>query len=107
VSVRELFDRVSERVLAERAEVEKARMFASDGLKTGGKFFAMVSSKGDLVVKLPAERVDEIVSSGAGERFDPGHGRVMKEWASLRPADEQACAAYVEEAREFVAAQAR
>jgi hypothetical protein len=81
--------------------VEKARMFASDGLKTGGKFFAMVS-KGELVLKLPAERVDEIVAAGEGRRFDPGHGRLMKEWASLRPADEEACAAYVEEARAFV-----
>jgi TfoX/Sxy family transcriptional regulator of competence genes len=84
--------------------VEKARMFGSDGLKTGGKFFAMVS-KGALVVKLPAERVDVLVSSGAGERFDPGHGRLMKEWASLRPADEDTCAAYVDEARAFVVSQ--
>ena len=81
-------------------------MFASDGLKTGGKFFAIVS-KGDLVVKLPAARVDELVAEGSGRRFDPGHGRQMKEWVSLRPADEEACAAYVDEARRFVAAQTR
>jgi TfoX/Sxy family transcriptional regulator of competence genes len=106
MNVQELFDQVAERLVAERAEVEKARMFASDGLKTRGKFFAMVS-KGDLVVKLPAERVDELVESGAGQRFDPGHGRLMKEWAALQPVDEKACEAYVEEARNFVASQAR
>jgi TfoX/Sxy family transcriptional regulator of competence genes len=106
VSVQELFERVAERLVAEEPGVEKARMFASDGLKTDGKFFAMVS-KGDLVVKLPAARVDELEESGAGRRFDPGHGRLMKEWAALEPADEKACEAYVEEARSFVASQAR
>ena len=39
-----------------------------------------------LVVKLPRARVDGLVAAGFAERFDPGHGRAMKEWASL-PAD--------------------
>jgi hypothetical protein len=33
-------------------------------------------------VKLPRERVDELVEAGAGHRFDPGHGRLMKEWVA-------------------------
>ena len=37
-------------------------------------------SQGTLVVKLPKSRVDALVDGGIGERFDPGHGRVMKEW---------------------------
>ena len=49
-------------------------------LKVNGKIFAMMSSKGKFVLKLSKKRVDELVSSGKGERFDPGHGRVMKEW---------------------------
>jgi len=101
--VQALFDRVSERLLGEDAELERTRMFSSEGLKTAGKFFAMVS-RGELVVKLPRERVDELVAAGAGHRFDPGHGRLMKEWVALRPADEEACAAYVSEARRFVGA---
>jgi len=44
----------------------------------------MVSSKGEFVVKLPEEGVDKLVSSGAGQRFHPGHGRVMKEWVVVR-----------------------
>jgi TfoX/Sxy family transcriptional regulator of competence genes len=48
-------------------------MFGSSGLKVGGKVFAM-SVKNELVVKLPRERVDELVAAGAGSRFDPGHG---------------------------------
>jgi hypothetical protein len=35
------------------------------------------------VAKLPRERVDELVSGGIGERFDPGHGRLMKEWVGV------------------------
>ena len=103
--VQALFDRVSERLLREDGAVEQTRMMNSDGLKTAGKFFAMVS-RGELVVKLPRERVDELVAAGAGHRFDPGHGRLMKEWVALRPADEPACAAYMTEARSFVGAEA-
>ena len=55
------------------------------GLRTGGKIFAMLV-QGRLVVKLPRERVDDLVAGGSAERFDPGRGRPMKEWASLDPA---------------------
>ena len=99
--VQALFDQVAERLLAEDDAIEQTRMMGSDGLKTGGKFFAMVS-RGELVVKLPRERVDELVEAGAGHRFDPGHGRLMKEWVALMPADEEACAGYVTDARHFV-----
>ena len=43
----------------------------------------MISSKAQFVVKLPRERVDELVRLGIGEYFDPGHGRLMKEWVAL------------------------
>jgi hypothetical protein len=54
--------------------------FGSGALKVNGKIFAMMSSKGEFVVKLPKARVDDLVRAGNGKRFDPGHGRVMKEW---------------------------
>jgi hypothetical protein len=55
-------------------------MFSSDNvLVVKGKIFAMLV-KGRLVAKLPKARVDELVSGGIGEHFDPGHGRLMKEW---------------------------
>ena len=63
--------------------VSEGRMFGSSGLKFGGKVFAM-EVKGQLVVKLSAARVDELVAAGA-RRFDPGHGRLMREWASVGP----------------------
>jgi hypothetical protein len=58
------------------------RAFGSTSLKTDGKIFAMLV-KERLVVKLSAGRVTELVDAGAGERFDPGHGRIQKEWLSV------------------------
>lgn len=55
---------------------------ASPGLRVGGKIFAMLI-RGQLVVKLPKARVDELVASGVGAQFDPGHGRLMKEWVTV------------------------
>jgi|SRR5450432_3112454 len=54
--------------------------FGSGALKVGGKIFAMVSSKGLFVLKLPKDRVTELVRSGRGQHFDPGRGKLMKEW---------------------------
>jgi hypothetical protein len=98
VTVEQLFDRVAADLLAEDPSLGQGRMMRAVGLKTAGKFFAMVV-KDELVVKLPAERVDEL---SEGRRFDPGHGRPMKEWVTLRPADEESCRAYAVEARDFV-----
>src|SRR5436190_1167741 len=63
-------------------DVAKAKGFGSKGLKVKRKMFAF-QSKGRLVVKLSADRVEALVSAGAGERFDPGHGRLMKEWLAV------------------------
>jgi hypothetical protein len=59
------------------------RSFGSTSLKANGRIFAMLV-KDRLVVKLPASRVDQLVASHAGDRFDPGHGRVQREWLSVR-----------------------
>jgi hypothetical protein len=78
-------------------------MMSSFGLKVGGKIFAM-SHRGALVVKLPKPQVDALVSAGKGKRFDPGHGRLMKEWVVVGSAGPD----WVELAREayrFVKAQ--
>ena len=46
------------------------------------------------------DRVAALVESGEGRPFESGR-RVMKEWVRLSPGDEEACAAYVAEARRF------
>ncbi len=60
--------------------------------------------EGRLVLKLPRQRVDELVGSGAGRRFDPGHGRVMKEWVTIAPRHGRDWGDLAREARQFVAA---
>ena len=82
--------------------ISLARMFGSDGLKVNGKVFVMLV-KGDLVAKLPKERVAVLISSGLGEHFDPGHGRVMKEWVVLKPKERTQWLKLAKEAQQFVA----
>ena len=63
--------------------------FGSSALCISGKIFAMLSSRGRFVVKLPRQRVDSMVAAGEGQRFDLGHGRVMKEWLEITTAEEE------------------
>jgi hypothetical protein len=67
------------KAFAANRQVSGGKMMATYGLKVNGKIFAM-SWKGKLVAKLPKARVDELVSARKGVHFDPGHGRLMKEW---------------------------
>ena len=78
------------------------RAFGSTSLKTDGKIFAMLV-KDRLVVKLPAARVNELAEAGVGERFDPGHGRIQKEWLSVFSDDPDECRALASESEAFVA----
>ena len=54
--------------------------FGSSALKLSGQIFAMLTTKGEYVVRLSRERAEELVEQGKGRYFDPGHGRLMKEW---------------------------
>lgn len=63
------------------------RAFGSNGLKVNGKLFAMLV-RGAFVVKLPKDRVDALVASGAGTHFEPGPGRLMREWIALQGAED-------------------
>lgn len=80
--------------------VTRAKLFSSYGLKVNGKIFAMFG-RGRFVVKLPKERVDELVGAAKCERFDPGQGRLMKEWAAFKT-EESEWVKLAREAYEFV-----
>jgi hypothetical protein len=62
---------------------EARQGFGSGALKVNGKIFAMMTPRAEFVVKIPRARVDELVNQGVGERFEPGPGRIMKEWLAL------------------------
>ncbi|HEY8099395.1 MAG TPA: hypothetical protein VIF82_01480 [Burkholderiaceae bacterium] len=76
--------------------------FGSSALQVNGKIFAMVSSKGRFVIKLPKQQVEALQASGAGQQFDPGHGRLMKEWLELIPGSEESWLSLTREALRFV-----
>ena len=75
--------------------------FGASALKVGGKIFAMMSSRDKFVVKLPQERVDALVTARKGAYFDPGHGRLMKEWLEMR-SGQALWVGLAKEARAFV-----
>ena len=79
------------------------KAFGSSGLKVRNKLFAMLV-RGRLVVKLPKTRVDALIASGDGERYDPRHDdRLMKEWITVEPVSEKEWLPLAKEAMEFVA----
>jgi hypothetical protein len=80
-----------------------ARRFGSNSLRVNRKIFAMVASQGRFVLKLPAERVEELIRSGEGEHFDRAGKRWMKEWVAMTPGTEWQWAQLAGEALEFVA----
>ncbi len=68
--------------LVDKPGVEAGRMFASRTLTADGKVFSM-AVKGRLVVKLDETRAANLIDSGHADRFDPGHGRAMKQWVFI------------------------
>ena len=78
------------------------RLFGSLSLKVHDKIFAMVSSNGEFVVKLPKARVNSLVSTGAGSRFDANRGLPMKEWLEVRSESTEDWLRLAREALDFV-----
>ena len=86
-------------------KVSRVKMFGSPGLKISGKVFAF-SMKGKLVLKLPKERIDELVAAAEGKRFGhmfaPDNWRPMKEWVEITSDDERAWLRLTQAAKDFV-----
>jgi hypothetical protein len=74
--------------------------FGRGALRYRRKIFAMFV-RGQLVLKLPRRRVDELVADGHGERFDANKGTPMKEWFSLAPDSVLPWPALAQEALDF------
>ena len=72
--------------LVERTEggpVTRGKMFGSEGLRTGTKYFA-IWWHDQLVVKLPPARLTEVVEACDGQVFEPMPGRTMNGWLLLQ-----------------------
>jgi hypothetical protein len=86
----------------EVTQVTEGKGFGSSGqLKVGGRIFAMLV-RGELVLKLPRARVDELVTAGHGRYFDAGKGKPMREWFVLSPNVRRPWLPLAEEAFRFV-----
>lgn len=83
---------------------ERGTMMGYPCLRTEGKFFASLEKNtGDLIVKLPAPRVTELIDAGQAHPFAP-NGRVFREWARIDQPDPEQWAALIQEALDFVQA---
>ena len=66
----------------------------------GNEFVAM-GDAGRLIVKLPKDRVSELIEAGDGASFAPA-GRVFREWVAIDEFDAETWAALIDESIEFV-----
>jgi hypothetical protein len=92
-------------VFLARPEVhQEGRGFGSSALKVQGRIFAILSSRSEFVLKMPRQRVAELIASGDGLPFDAGKGRPMKEWVVIAPTSPLDWTSLAEEALAFVRA---
>lgn len=82
-SAEQFFAAVAEVLLAEPGAEEGTGFGTNPGVKVGGKIVAMLVG-GRLVVKLPAERCQELVAAGEAEFLSMG-ARTMREWVAFEP----------------------
>jgi TfoX/Sxy family transcriptional regulator of competence genes len=87
-----------------RPGVDLRRMMSSPGLTVNGSIFSMLT-RGELVVKLPAERATAMYEAGTGVPFQPMASRApMRQWVVLQgEPDPQAWHDVAEEAHAYVA----
>ena len=105
-TAREVFAGIRDRLLAQHPEDTEGKMLQAPGLRAGDKFYAFVSA-GDLMMKLPADRVAALIAAGDGHPCSPRPGHPMREWVQVPAIDEDTCVALVTEARAFVVSQQR
>jgi hypothetical protein len=77
--------------------------FGRGAVRFQKKIFVMFV-RGQLVLKLPAGRVSELVAVGEGVRFDANKGTPMREWFSLAPESDLPWLPLAKEALDFAQA---
>lgn len=92
------------RGVGSEGDVEVGTMFRSPGLRVGGTILAFLGFDGELIVKLPHARGQELIAAGEAAPVTMGT-RTMKEWFELPSADtpDQAYQAWLPLVREALA----
>lgn len=97
---RALYDELTDDLLYDPA-IGRATMMGYPCVRLAGRFVASYDDKtGALVVKLPRERVTQLVERGDGDPFAPA-GRVFREWVSIGTVDRKLWRALLDEAVQF------
>lgn len=97
---RELYDELTDDLLYDPA-IGRATMMGYPCVRLAGKFLASYDDRAEcLVVKLPRERVADLVESGRGESFAPA-GKVFREWVAIPEPDRGLWTTLLEEAVGF------
>ena len=92
-----------EEFMAADPRVSEGTIMGGRCARVDGEFLALAGFKeAGLVVKLPRERVDELIASGEAQPFAPA-GRVFREWASVPARDESRWRELLAEGIAFVA----
>jgi hypothetical protein len=86
------------------ADVAAGTMMGLPCLRLCDAFFAARDHRsGDLIVKLPRHRVQQLIATGAGKPFAPA-GKTFREWVVIDDRDPARWATLIDEARTFAAA---
>jgi hypothetical protein len=97
---RDLYDQLTDDLLYDPA-IGRATMMGYPCVRLAGRFLASYDDKaGCLVVKLPRERVTELIEEGRGDPFAPA-GKVFREWVSIPTVDRGLWQAVLAEAVDF------
>lgn len=89
--------------LLKKEGISQGTMMGFPCLRVEGAFFASADFRtGDLVTKLPRERVEELIESQIGGAFAPA-GRKFKEWVVITDRDPALWSRLMDESLEFVA----
>lgn len=95
-----LFWEIAEPMIA-AGEAQLGTMMGHPCLRVNGAFFATAGHAGhELIVKLPALRVNELIADGAGMPFAPA-GRTFKEWVAVPDPNPRLWTELVREARAY------
>jgi hypothetical protein len=88
--------------LLDQPGIERSTMMGLPCLRVHGALFASCDRRsGDLLVKLPEQRVDELVAAGRAHSFAPA-GRRFREWAAVPPERSRTWRRLLDDALAFV-----
>lgn len=98
-----VFWELIEELQLEDPRVEEGTIMNGRCARVGGEFLGLVDYRGSgLVVKLPRERVDELIEQGIGRPFAPAK-KVFREWVSIPKRDRRRWRSLLRESLAFVA----